>query len=94
MHLHNPLVFIDGCLWSFLHFIVLSIPPSRLPVFPVLAGLVWLLTLSILLLSWVARGMPQYPKQQHPIAFVSLLRSWYTGGGGGREGRKDRRTAG
>lgn len=75
--MHNPLVFIDACLWSFLHFLVLNIPPARLPVFPVLAGLVWLVTLSTLLLSWVAHGMPHYPGQEHPIAFVSLAGAWY-----------------
>lgn len=77
--MHNPLIFIDACLWSFLHFLVLNIPPSRLPVFPVLAGLVWLVTLSTLLLSWVAHGMPHYPGQEHPIAFVSLAGAWYRG---------------
>ena len=72
MHIYNPLVLIDACLWSFLHFVVLGIPPSRLHVIPVLAGLVWFVTLSILLLSWIAHGMPHYPGQEHPIAFVSL----------------------
>lgn len=67
----NPLIYVDACLWSSLHFVVLNIPPSRLPLFPTLAGLVWLGTLSGLLLSWVAHGMPRYPGQNYPIAYVS-----------------------
>lgn len=68
----NPLIYIDACLWSSLHFVILNIPPSRLPLFPLLAGLVWLATLASLLLSWVAHGMPRYPGQNYPIAYVFI----------------------
>ncbi|BCR83885.1 uncharacterized protein ACHE_11287A [Aspergillus chevalieri] len=72
----NPLVRLDDCLWSSLHFVILNIPPSRLPLFPCLAGLVWLATLSGLLLSWITHGMPRYPGQMYPIAFISDIASF------------------
>ncbi|KAF9887654.1 hypothetical protein FE257_009747 [Aspergillus nanangensis] len=53
-------------LWSFLHGFILNIPPTRLPLFPALAGSVWFLTLASLLLTWLARGMPRYPGQSNP----------------------------
>lgn len=70
----NPLVRLDDYLWSSLHFVILNIPPSRLPLFPCLAGLVWLATLSGLLLSWITHGMPRYPGQTYPIAYALLLK--------------------
>lgn len=69
----NPLVHLDGCLWSSLHIVILNIPPSRLPLFLRLAGLVWFATLAGLLLSWITHGMPRYPGQTYPIAFVAFF---------------------
>ncbi|PYI19816.1 hypothetical protein BO99DRAFT_302955, partial [Aspergillus violaceofuscus CBS 115571] len=64
-------------IWSFLHVTILNIPPSRLPIFPSLAGSVWFLTLASLLLTWLARGMPQYPGQSNPhVAFISDIASF------------------
>ncbi|PYH77119.1 hypothetical protein BO82DRAFT_378253 [Aspergillus uvarum CBS 121591] len=64
-------------IWSFLHVNILNIPPSRLPIFPSLAGSVWCLTLASLLLTWLARGMPQYPGQSNPhVAFISDIASF------------------
>ncbi|PYI30970.1 hypothetical protein BP00DRAFT_436383 [Aspergillus indologenus CBS 114.80] len=68
-------------IWSFLHVNILNIPPSRLPIFPSLAGSVWFLTLASLLLTWLARGMPQYPGQSNPhvaatTSFISDIASF------------------
>ncbi|KAH8423002.1 uncharacterized protein LDX57_000758 [Aspergillus melleus] len=72
--------FLDRChdsLWCSLHGIILNIPPTRLPLFPALAGSVWFLTLASLLLTWIARGMPQYPGQSNPhVAFISDIASF------------------
>ena len=73
----NPLVYLNDSLWSSLHFVILNIPPSRLPLFPCLAGFVWFATLSGLLLSWIAHGMPKYPGQSYPIAFVYPDLQWW-----------------
>ncbi|KAE8307638.1 hypothetical protein BDV41DRAFT_568863 [Aspergillus transmontanensis] len=68
----NPLFRCYDFAWSFLHVFILNIPPSRLFLFPALAGSVWFLTLASLLSIWLAHGMPQYPGQsnQH-VAFIS-----------------------
>ncbi|KAG2421775.1 hypothetical protein HFD88_005751 [Aspergillus terreus] len=64
-------------LWFFLHILILNIPPTRLALFPALAGSVWFLTLASLLLTWVARGMPRYPGQSNPkVAFISDIASF------------------
>ncbi|PLN84646.1 hypothetical protein BDW42DRAFT_162402 [Aspergillus taichungensis] len=66
-----------NAIWSTLHAIILDIPPTRLPLFPALAGSVWFLTLASLLLTWIARGMPQYPGQSNPhVAFISDIASF------------------
>ncbi|PWY65304.1 hypothetical protein BO70DRAFT_383324 [Aspergillus heteromorphus CBS 117.55] len=63
--------------WASLHAVILNIPPSRLRIFPFLAGLVWFLTLSALLLTWLGRGMPKYPGQSNPhVAFISDIASF------------------
>ncbi|GLA23668.1 hypothetical protein ACMYSQ_011361 [Aspergillus niger] len=63
--------------WAFLHAVILNIPPSRLYIFPTLAGTVWFLTLASLLLTWLARGMPVYPGQSNPhVAFISDIASF------------------
>lgn len=67
----NPLDHLNDSLWSSLQFVILNIPPSRLPIFPCLAGCVWFATLLGLLLSWIGHGMPRYPGQTYPIAWVS-----------------------
>lgn len=44
----------------------------KLWVFPLVAGLAWFTTLSILLLRWFAIGQPRYPGQVNPeIPFIS-----------------------
>ncbi|PYH88093.1 hypothetical protein BO71DRAFT_366067 [Aspergillus ellipticus CBS 707.79] len=64
-------------IWASLHGVVLNIPPSRLRIFPFLAGSVWFLTLSTLLLTWLGRGMPKYPGQSNPhVAFISDIASF------------------
>ncbi|OJJ73001.1 hypothetical protein ASPBRDRAFT_151691 [Aspergillus brasiliensis CBS 101740] len=64
-------------IWAFLHAIILNIPPSRLYIFPSMAGTVWFLTLASLLLTWLARGMPVYPGQSNPdVAFISDIASF------------------
>ncbi|PYI04239.1 hypothetical protein BO78DRAFT_399102 [Aspergillus sclerotiicarbonarius CBS 121057] len=64
-------------IWAFLHAVVLNIPPSRLIIFPSLAGSVWFLTLAALLLTWLGRGMPVYPGQSNPdVAFISDIASF------------------
>ncbi|RAL10738.1 uncharacterized protein BO97DRAFT_406732 [Aspergillus homomorphus CBS 101889] len=64
-------------IWSSLHIIILNIPPSRLPIFPALAGSIWFLTLATLLLTWLGRGMPRYPGQSNPhVAFISDIASF------------------
>ncbi|KAL3477972.1 Frag1/DRAM/Sfk1 family-domain-containing protein [Aspergillus californicus] len=64
-------------IWAALHFTILNIPPSRLPLFPSLAGSVWFLTLSSLLLTWIARGMKPYPGQSNPhVPFISDIASF------------------
>ncbi|PLB45395.1 hypothetical protein P170DRAFT_512097 [Aspergillus steynii IBT 23096] len=72
--------FLDRChdsVWCSLHGIILNIPPTRLPLFPALAGSVWFLTLASLLLTWIARGRPQYPGQSNPhVAFISDIASF------------------
>ena len=61
-------------LWSPLRTIILRIPPSRLLLIPSLGGSVWFVTLAGLLLTWIARGMPQYPGQRSPdVASVTLI---------------------
>ncbi|KAL4898387.1 Frag1/DRAM/Sfk1 family-domain-containing protein [Aspergillus ambiguus] len=63
--------------WCFLHILILNIPPTRLVLFPALAGSVWFLTLASLLLTWIARGMPRYPGQSNPhVAFISDIASF------------------
>ncbi|KAE8416901.1 Frag1/DRAM/Sfk1 family-domain-containing protein [Aspergillus pseudocaelatus] len=73
----NPLPRCHDSAWFFLHVFILNIPPSRLFLFPALAGSVWFLTLASLLLIWLAHGMPQYPGQsnQH-VAFISDIASF------------------
>ncbi|RAL04972.1 uncharacterized protein BO80DRAFT_373281 [Aspergillus ibericus CBS 121593] len=64
-------------IWAFLHAVILNIPPSRLIIFPSLAGSVWFLTLAALLLTWLGRGMPVYPGQSNPdVAFISDIASF------------------
>ncbi|KAI2463751.1 Frag1/DRAM/Sfk1 [Annulohypoxylon bovei var. microspora] len=44
----------------------------RLWLFPLLAGFFWFLTLTILLIRWLAIGRPQYPNQANPyMPFIS-----------------------
>ncbi|KAI8960641.1 Frag1/DRAM/Sfk1 [Daldinia sp. FL1419] len=44
----------------------------RLWLFPFLAGICWFLTLTILLVRWLAIGRPQYPGQVNPyVPFIS-----------------------
>ena len=57
---------VQDLLWSPFRSLVLSIPPSRLPFFPIITGATWFITLSALLLTWLGRGMPQYPGQSNP----------------------------
>ncbi|KAL7623776.1 hypothetical protein AAE478_005329 [Parahypoxylon ruwenzoriense] len=46
----------------------------RLWLFPLLAGFFWFLTLTILLILWLAIGRPQYPGQEKPtIPFISSI---------------------
>ncbi|KAE8134041.1 Frag1/DRAM/Sfk1 family-domain-containing protein [Aspergillus pseudotamarii] len=73
----NPLPRCHDSAWFFLHVFILNIPPSRLFLFPALAGSVWFLTLASLLLIWLVHGMPQYPGQsnQH-VAFISDIASF------------------
>lgn len=73
----NPLVRCYDSAWFLLHIFILNIPPSRLFLFPALAGSVWFLTLASLLSIWLAHGMPQYPGQsnQH-VAFISDIASF------------------
>lgn len=74
--IESLLIQCHNAIWSILHAIILDIPPTRLPLFPALAGSVWLLTLASLLLTWIARGMPRYPGQSNPhIAFVPPVSS-------------------
>lgn len=69
--IESLLIQCHNAIWSTLHAIILDIPPTRLPLFPALAGSVWFLTLASLLLTWIARGMPRYPGQSNPhVAFV------------------------
>ncbi|KAL2845439.1 Frag1/DRAM/Sfk1 family-domain-containing protein [Aspergillus pseudoustus] len=64
-------------IWAALHVTILNIPPNRLYHFPLLAGTVWFLTLTSLLLTWVARGMRPYPGQSNPhIPFISDIASF------------------
>lgn len=44
----------------------------RLWLFPLLAGLCWFTTLSVLLIRWLALGRPRYPEQANPwVPFIS-----------------------
>ncbi|KAI1097315.1 Frag1/DRAM/Sfk1 [Jackrogersella minutella] len=44
----------------------------RLWLFPLLAGFFWFLTLTILLVRWLAVGQPRYPGQMNPyVPFIS-----------------------
>lgn len=52
--------------WPVVRIVVLKIPPYRLFLFPFMAASVWFLTLSILMLTWLARGTPRYPGQGNP----------------------------
>ncbi|OJJ35693.1 hypothetical protein ASPWEDRAFT_111076 [Aspergillus wentii DTO 134E9] len=64
-------------LWPPLHAVILNIPPSRLPLFPSLAGAAWFVTLAGLILTWIAHGTPQYPGQSNPdVAFISDIASF------------------
>lgn len=63
-------------LWAPLRVLILSIPPSRLLLIPSLGGSVWFATLTGLLMTWIARGMPRYPGQRNPdVASVALFLS-------------------
>ncbi|GAD97812.1 hypothetical protein AOR_1_1722194 [Paecilomyces variotii No. 5] len=63
--------------WPVVRIIILQIPPSRLFLFPFIAGTVWFLTLSALLLTWLGRGSPRYPGQGNPyVAFISDIASF------------------
>ncbi|PLB39182.1 uncharacterized protein BDW47DRAFT_124807 [Aspergillus candidus] len=75
--IESLLIKCHNAIWSLLHAIILDIPPTRLPLFPALAGSVWFLTLASLLLTWIARGMPRYPGQSNPhVAFISDIASF------------------
>ncbi|KAL4868245.1 hypothetical protein BDV12DRAFT_170022, partial [Aspergillus spectabilis] len=64
-------------IWAALHITILNIPPTRLYLFPLLAGTAWLVTLTGLLLRWVTRGMRPYPGQSNPyIPFISDIASF------------------
>lgn len=44
----------------------------KLWVFPLVAGLAWFTTLSVLLIRWLAIGQPRYPGQVNPdVPFIS-----------------------
>ncbi|KAL4944081.1 Frag1/DRAM/Sfk1 family-domain-containing protein [Aspergillus oleicola] len=63
--------------WSFLHRTILNIPPHRFPLFPLLSGTVWFLTLSSLLLRWITRGRKPYPGQiNSSVPFISDIASF------------------
>ncbi|KAL8883799.1 MAG: hypothetical protein Q9215_008010 [Flavoplaca cf. flavocitrina] len=48
------------------------VSPSRYYILPLVGGIAWFLTLSILLIYWLAEGRPVYPSQINPyIAFIS-----------------------
>ncbi|KAF2195162.1 hypothetical protein K469DRAFT_698722 [Zopfia rhizophila CBS 207.26] len=50
----------------------IPIPLRHLWLFPLIAGTFWFLTLAALLITWLANGMPKYPKQSNPyVAFIS-----------------------
>ncbi|KAL4796153.1 Frag1/DRAM/Sfk1 family-domain-containing protein [Aspergillus venezuelensis] len=64
-------------IWSLLHRTILNIPPTRLPLFPLLSGTVWFLTLTSLLLRWITRGRKPYPGQIHSsVPFISDIASF------------------
>ncbi|KAL2808172.1 Frag1/DRAM/Sfk1 family-domain-containing protein [Aspergillus granulosus] len=64
-------------IWAAFHVTILNIPPNRLFLFPLLAGTAWFLTLTSLLLTWVARGMRPYPGQSNPhIPLISEIASF------------------
>ena len=47
------------------------VSPSRYYILPLVGGIAWFLTLSILLIYWLAEGRPVYPSQINPyIAYV------------------------
>ncbi|KAI0384606.1 Frag1/DRAM/Sfk1 [Hypomontagnella monticulosa] len=49
-----------------------SFSVHRLWLFPLLAGSCWFLTLTVLLVRWLAVGRPQYPEQVNPyVPFIS-----------------------
>ncbi|KAL4963377.1 Frag1/DRAM/Sfk1 family-domain-containing protein [Aspergillus stella-maris] len=63
--------------WSLLHRTILNIPPRRLPLFPLLSGTVWFLTLTSLLLRWITRGRKPYPGQiNSSVPFISDIASF------------------
>ncbi|KAF2835015.1 hypothetical protein M501DRAFT_477228 [Patellaria atrata CBS 101060] len=52
----------------------LRVPPRHLWLFPFVSGASWLLTLTALLITWIAKGMPRYPHQTNPyVAFISNI---------------------
>ncbi|KAL4875540.1 hypothetical protein BJY04DRAFT_201592 [Aspergillus karnatakaensis] len=72
----NPLA-IPAQIWAPLQTTILNIPPARLPLFPLLTGTNWLITLTILLVRWVTRGLRPYPGQSNPyVAFISDIASF------------------
>ncbi|KAL2863557.1 Frag1/DRAM/Sfk1 family-domain-containing protein [Aspergillus lucknowensis] len=73
----NHLLRCHDHIWAALHFTILNIPPYRLYLFPSLAGSVWFLTLTSLLLTWIGRGMRPYPGQSNPhVPFISDIASF------------------
>ncbi|KAF2088616.1 hypothetical protein K490DRAFT_56011 [Saccharata proteae CBS 121410] len=50
----------------------MKVPLHRLWLFPFVGSVAWFVTLFVLLVTWVARGMPRYPGQTNPyVAFIS-----------------------
>lgn len=49
------------------------VPLHRLWIIPFVAGTTWFVTITALLATWLAKGMPRYPKQSNPyVAYVRL----------------------
>jgi hypothetical protein len=52
----------------------IPVPLHRLWVIAFVAGTTWFVTITALLATWLARGMPRYPRQSNPyVAYVYFL---------------------
>ncbi|KAI9374580.1 Frag1/DRAM/Sfk1 family-domain-containing protein [Aspergillus egyptiacus] len=76
--MRNYLLRCHDNIWFALHVTILNIPPTRLFIFPSLAGTVWFITLASLLMTWIfARDMRPYPGQGSPrVPFISDIASF------------------